>query len=365
MQNLNLEKKIIFIFTPGPIGGAEKVVIGGVKALLEMGKKVELWVIKEERVPHIAEVFKDHLNAEGLNYKEFKCKSVYDKALIKELRSSLRSQTNSIIHAHGFKAAFYSYFAKSKINKFVITHHGKTGHTFKVRLYEFIELQVMKRADHIIAVSKEMKKGLTASKLNESKISVIENFLTITPSQFTLKERPSHLRLLFVGRLSPEKGCDVLVKAFKKLTNKNISLTIAGDGIEKNKLESSSENFNVQFLGFQKNINELMLNHDILVMPSYTEGQPLTLIEACCLGIPVIASNVGGIPELIKDKENGILFTAGDSTKLAEILENIETLFEGIKTHSQNRREEFMTRFSPKTWAKNTAKIYDSVINQL
>ena len=135
-----------------------------------------------------------------------------------------------------------------------------------------------------------------------------------------------------VGRLSEEKGMDILVDAMPRILSEFPSLTllIAGVGPLKNLLERRARDqgvgAHIHFLGYRNDIERLLRDIDLLVMPSKTEGFPLVLLEAMASGVPVVASNVGGIPEIVSDRNEGILVPPGDSMLLVdpviEILKN-------------------------------------------
>jgi glycosyltransferase involved in cell wall biosynthesis len=361
-------KKVIFLFTPGPIGGAEKIVLYGVKSLIEAKIDVEIWVIKEERVPHIAEAFIKLLSAEGIKPTIFSSHQIYDRGLLKQLKTSFSEKRPDIIHAHGFKAAFYAHFTTPKAAKLVITHHGKTGHTLKVKIYEFIEDQIMKRSDAVIAVSQDMKNVLSVSGIDKNKIMVVENFMTTK----VLTKKPTDtmpLKLLFVGRLSPEKGCSVLIDAMKLVQKDDFCLTILGDGLEREMLQKKVKDLElsgaITFAGFKQNVNDYLSICDAIVMPSFREGQPLSLIEACCMGVPVIASNVGGIPELVMENQNGHLCAPGNPQDLSQALIKLLSNIKGLSTAAEALSSSYVERFSSQTWAKKTISIYESVLSHL
>lgn len=347
--------KTVMLFFPGPLGGAEMVVAQGFKALLELGLNIELWIIGESRALHAINQFQTLV--EGLPTKTFYCESIIDFKLMRELSVQFKNKEISLIHAHGFKACVYAKITRAH-QKLILTHHGKTAHTLKVRIYEFIEEMIMRRADRVISVSQGMKDVL-AKKAIES--ILIENFLTMTDAPQS-KKGDLPLKFIFVGRLSPEKGCRYLVEAMKDLANNNISLTIVGDGIERDQLQRMANPHNTQFLGFRKDISELLNQHHILVMPSLREGLPLTLIEATCNGLPVIATNVGGIPSLITHQLNGILIPPADVSELKKAIIEMRQKLGRFSNNAQALAPEFKKRFSSKQWAKKTAALY-SVVN--
>lgn len=364
MLKLN-DHKIIFLFTPGPIGGAEKVVIGGIEALRHSGLNVELWLIREERVHHVPDAFIELASQSNITCRTFSSHSIFDLNLLMELRKAFNEAAPTIVHAHGFKAAFYGKL--SAPGTFIITHHGKTGHTLKVRIYEFLELLMMKRSAAVIAVSNEMKNMLVSSGVESKKVHLVENFLTLKPAPRDAING-NKLDLLFVGRLSPEKGCQVLIEALIKMNDPEIKLTVLGDGVERqnlaNMVNNSSSKDKITFLGFTKEVAQHMSKADALVMPSFREGQPLTLIEACIMGLPVIASNVGGIPELVRNNQNGFLFEAGNVNDLIEKLVKFKNNKVALNKSAEEMKKSYSERFDSETWSRNTQKIYQTVLSQ-
>lgn len=132
-------------------------------------------------------------------------------------------------------------------------------------------------------------------------------------------------QLIFVGRLSKEKGISDLLKAMTLVKDLNIELTIVGSGGEEEKIKEfihkNKLNRKVKLMGYIAWGTDLfseMQRSDCLILPSYNEGLPMVILEGMSNGIPAIASNVGGIPEVIEDDINGLLFQAGDYRGLAD-----------------------------------------------
>jgi glycosyltransferase involved in cell wall biosynthesis len=137
------------------------------------------------------------------------------------------------------------------------------------------------------------------------------------------------IRLLYVGRLSPEKGIPILLRAATKLAC-DYELRLAGSGQQEVELKSLASALGVQhkvhFLGpisWGDALFDLMRSSDILILPSHTEGLGLVLLEAMSQGLPVVASDVGGIPEVVRDGVTGLLFPAGDADALAAAISKL------------------------------------------
>ncbi|MBK27040.1 MAG: hypothetical protein CME70_23755 [Halobacteriovorax sp.] len=364
---MNLNMKVIQLFVPGPMGGAEKVLLSGVKALKDLGFETEIWVIQEYRVPYCADDFLTEANELGLKTKVFICYSKFDRKLKKGLTKKLIEANPAIVHAHGFKAALYGHLCSPKAAKFLITHHGITSHTLKVKIYEAIEKWTMKKAHKVIAVSEMMRIDLERRGVPAHKIQVVENLLSM---KVTPRETPQNkeLELVYVGRLSFEKGVHILIKALKKLPVLiPFNLVIVGDGKERENLEEYTAELGiqdrVQFVGFQKDVKKFLKKADALVIPSLREGLPMTLIEACCMGLPVVGSRVGGIPLLVEDEHNGLLFKVEDADELSLKLRVLDDEKRLYLERALKESEKFLKRFSPNNWAENTLAVYNSSLS--
>jgi len=149
----------------------------------------------------------------------------------------------------------------------------------------------------------------------EDKIMVLNNF--VNSENLTVDPGTKEEYYCYVGRLSPEKGVDLLLNAAAELPD--YKLKIIGAGPLEDRLLSGRENSNVEFLGYKtgKELRTIISGSKFIIVPSnWFENNPLIILESLCLGTPVIGSDIGGIPELIKPGFNGILFTADNTDEL-------------------------------------------------
>lgn len=168
------------------------------------------------------------------------------------------------------------------------------------------------------------------------------------------------LRLLFVGRLSEEKGILDLLDAVGRLKNPGIILKIVGEGKERNRIEEEIKRLDIGdrtellgYVGWGNQLFNLMSSSDCLVLPSYNEGLGMVLLEAMANGTTVVASNVGGIPDIVTDGVNGLLFEAGNVNELSnkiDMLYNNRVLLmkmseNSIKVARDNARDKQLTKF--------------------
>jgi glycosyltransferase involved in cell wall biosynthesis len=179
--------------------------------------------------------------------------------------------------------------------------------------------------------------------LTAEKISIIHSGVELNRYHITAKKRqqkkkelgisPDSLVVGFVGWLIPIKGVTYLIKAMAEVVQRhpNSLLVLVGKGDEKGeeeiKLKEQVENLgladNVRFLGWRPDVDEIMGCFDIFVLPSLNEGMGRVLVEAMSAGLPIVASRVGGIPDLVKHGENGLLVPPADAGALERAISDL------------------------------------------
>jgi len=190
-----------------------------------------------------------------------------------------------------------------------------------------------KKTERFIAVSTEMVQALLKAGIAPENLALISNGIELTAPCIT---NPSALRkqvsgdsegpvVLFVGRLVKEKGLDRLLRVWASLPgHETMLLLIVGDGPLKEDLESQAKKLrllpSVRFLGHQADVSKFYSIADLFVLPSKTEGMSNSLLEAMAAGLPVVASNVGGNKDVIKDQQSGFLVDWEDTKLCAGIL---------------------------------------------
>jgi len=159
----------------------------------------------------------------------------------------------------------------------------------------------------------------------------------VSPEQFEPRRHEGRgSRLLFVGRLAAVKGLPVLLEAVAHLAKdrQDVTLVVAGDGPDRAKLEAQAKRLGigsrVEFRGYQSQaqVREVLRQTDVFAMASFAEGVPVVLMEAMAAGVPVIATRIAGVPELVEDGVSGFLVPPGEPQTIAEkaamLLDNAE-----------------------------------------
>jgi glycosyltransferase involved in cell wall biosynthesis len=233
------------------------------------------------------------------------------------------SKKYDLIHAHWIVSALIASLTKFLLKKPCIytSHHGKLAEIKWLRIF----LPLINKLDKIIAVSSALKDGWLKQGIPDNKIIVLPNSIDIRRYDYSRKGARRN-QLLYVGRLTKEKGCNYLIEALKLIVKKipSIKLKFVGDGPAKNYLQKLTIRFdlhhNVCFEGFKPR-NEVISYYresDLFILPSLSEGTPLTILEAMAVGIPIIATSVGGIPEILGGC--GILVPPEHPEKLAKAI---------------------------------------------
>ena len=236
-----------------------------------------------------------------------------------------------IVHAHwlipqGLVAVAAKLFLR-RPPALLCTAHGSDLYGLKGALFSALKRLVMRRSDAISMVSQAMKEHAVALGADPGKISVISMGVD-TANTFTSGKHsaPSNNELLFVGRLTPQKGLDLLIRAMPHVVKNHpdATLTVVGRGPQEKALQVLSETLGVaqsiKFLGAIANekLPELYRNATAAVFPSVTaEGFGLVCVEALACECPVIASDIPATREIVQNGETGFLFKQGDIDDLA------------------------------------------------
>ena len=205
-------------------------------------------------------------------------------------------------------------------------------------------------------------------KISTDKIIVIPNGVDKSVLKISKNRSLSHdsINLLFIGRLDPQKGVDILLYSFQEISNKypsmyrHIKLTIIGDGPLRNQYEKLARRLdvirNVKFLGriSQEEKQKYLAESDLLIVPSRSESFPLVVLEGMGAGLPVIGTSVGGISEQITDGETGVLIQPEDTKALANAIIKLLNAPEDMKRMGIAGRKRVEENF---TWEKRVEKI--------
>nr|NJM03241.1 glycosyltransferase family 4 protein [Desulfobacula sp.] len=242
-----------------------------------------------------------------------------------------------------------SFFASFAVARMVAYHRKKLTWQYKVNRF--------------IALTEFGKNKFIEADFPANKIIVKPNFVE-DPLKSEKSIHPNRNgKALFVGRLSPEKGVDILNKAWKNI---HYPLEIAGTGPLFSELKKNSPD-NITFLGqlSKEEVTHKMMESSFLIMPSICyEGFPLVIVEAFACGLPVLASRLGSMEEIIQDGITGMHFKAGDADDLAEKVSAMLASPERLIQMGINARNEYETKYTPEKNYELLMDIYNKVIEE-
>jgi glycosyltransferase involved in cell wall biosynthesis len=290
--------------------------------------------------------FRDALREAGVPCESFdrERRLAYPAALL-ALARSLRRERIDLLHVHLFEPSVIGLLAGvlAGTRARVLTRHYSDYHTRIDRPWHVRLDQLCTRLAHVvIAVSRHTAEHLTGVEgAPARKVRVILNGVDLERARISSPDAPRRLRqelgggaqlLLVPARLHPEKGHSHLFRALPELRQRckqPFLVLVAGDGPFRAEYEREVAALGVsdlvRFLGFRHDMPDLMAAADLVVLPSVTEAFGLVLTEALFLGTPVVATRVGGVPEIIADGVDGVLVPPGDSAALAAAIGGLLT----------------------------------------
>jgi len=224
---------------------------------------------------------------------------------------------------------------------------------------------------YFIAISRAVLKEWVRAGLPEYKIKIIYDGLSgivdkSNDENYFLKN-PSIIYLLFAGRLKKQKGVNILIDALKILKSENWKLSIVGNGPEMKKLKimaiKKGLSEKITFYGFRENIRDFYRSHDILIVPSMKEEFGLVILEAMEFGVPVIGSDSGGIPEIIKNERDGLLFEPGNPVSLSASIKYLIKNPEKRVSIGLKGMEKVKRIFSENDFREKLIETYDDILN--
>ena len=301
-----------------------------------------------------------------------------DPGVLKALADLVERLRPDIVQTHAVKSHFLARRANlHRMAPWVAFHHGYTWPTLRARFYNQLDRWSLRAPSKVVTVSLPFRKQLTANGVDPSKIYTVHNAI---PSDWGTRNFDSAtakaLRqsfgigedrrvILIVGRLSREKDHLTLLEAARLVLDAGVPahVLIVGEGPERPRIEEAVRRLNmtdrVTLAGHQSSAESCYWIADLAVLSSLTEGSPNALLEAMAAGIPVVATRVGGIPEIVADGESALLVnprqTGEMSRAMLRILQNEPDLAQRLV---ERGRELIRERHAPESRASRIVAIY-------
>ncbi len=311
---------------------------------------------------------------------------VKDFAASVNLYRHLRKNKYHIVHTHNSKAGFIGRLSARLAGVPVIIHtvHGFAFHDqeplWRRMLFRNLERAASKWCDRMIFISEPLIDWALREKITSAeKIVKIYSGIDLDRFKPVSSEDKKQARIKWginpdapvagiVSKLWEGKGHKILLKAFEELIKEmsEAKLFIVGEGYLEEELKSCAEEWGLSesiiFTGFKSEVSEVMSCFDISVLPSYFEGMGRVLLEAMAMKIPVVASNVGGIPDIVKNNENGILVNPGNVSELAEAMKKLLTNPELSMSMGEWGHKKVTEAFSAESMCEKILSVYSDCL---
>jgi len=365
--------RVLHLVDSAGMYGAERVILTLLEEVKSSSYPGILGCIRETdaEVPSVAE----EARFIGIPVIYFTMRRGFNPFGIHRILRFIKENNIRIVHSHGYKTNIFLGALFAKKFKTLSTIHGWSKNTagLKAKLYDFFDVQALKRIDLLMAVSNGIAKDLIHYGVRSDKIKVVHNGLKINKiwphyNPIEMGEKCSESGgvpiLGTLGRLARVKGHENLIRSIPLLLSEfgPCKLVIGGSGSMKCELdklitELQLENY-VQLIGYVKDVWKFLSMIDVFVLPSLSEGLPMSLLEAMAFGKPVVASSVGGIPEAILSPEDGVLIPPGDPMAIARAVAMVLRQPEKMNSIGTSAREVVRSRFSAEVMATKYLEVY-------
>jgi glycosyltransferase involved in cell wall biosynthesis len=309
----------------------------------------------------------------------------FDTKIERGLRQVVEFEEPDIIQTHGVKSHFLiRYCGLWRNYRWLAFHHGYTATDAKMLAYNQLDRFSLKAAGRVVTVCEAMARDLIARGISRDKISVLHNSVNAAEaglfhdgSEVTLRRSlgigPDERVVLSVGRLSREKGHADLIPAIadlkKSYRSHKVKLAVVGDGPERLRLEQAADEYGLKhdaiFVGHIANVLPYYKIADVFALPSLSEGSPNVLLEAMAARTPVVATAVGGVPEIITSGVNGLLVAPRDGTAMASAIKRVLQNSRLRQTLIDSAVDTIIRHHSPEARVLSLTKIYAELAEDL
>jgi len=361
--------KILHVTAPAPVGGLERVVLGLVSGLQRAGHEPRVAAILDPgvtdhpllRALETAGVPAHPIHVAGRQY-------AMERARIEEIG---RAHGVEVMHTHGYHPDVIDGSVARRIGVPVVsTVHGFTGGGWRNRFYEWLQIRAYRRFDGVIAVSAPIVDRVTAGGVAPARVHHLPNAWVELPGVKVLDRTAARdalgvprggVRIGWVGRVSPEKGPDVMIEALAHLKRPHVQLSMVGDGPALKHVQAQAKQLGVDgqvtWHGLVADAGRLLAACDAVVLSSRTEGTPIILFEAIAARVPVVTTAVGGIPAVVSERE-AVLIPPEDPAALARGIMRALDDRAGALARATAASERVAFKFAVGPWIERHVQLY-------
>ena len=308
--------KVLHVISSLGIGGAERLISDMLPQMKATGVDVSLLVYRR-----LYNDFEKKLEDAGVNIISLEVKSNYNPRIVFSLVNAIKGF--DVIHVHLFPALYQVALANTFVHKRLIyTEHSTTNKRRNKIVFRNLERIVYEKYSSIVSVSDDVQKSLMRwLNIHDHRFIVIRNGIDLKSYNIPPKKGDYPVNLLMISRFVPAKDQETVIRAMR-LIDKKVHVVFVGDGETKQLCEELARKIGVaercHFVGSQSNIPHYISKADVGILSSHWEGLPISSLEMMAGGLPVIASDVEGLRQVIGGA--GVLFKERDDQELADIV---------------------------------------------
>jgi glycosyltransferase involved in cell wall biosynthesis len=362
---------VLHILAPGAVGGLERVVRSLAAGHTALGHRVPVVVVLEpasSEHPFVHAL--RHARLEVITLPVAPRAYLAERAAFAAVCGRVRPD---VVHTHGYRADLVDAGVARRLGiPTVTTVHGFTGGDWKNRLYEGLQRRALPRFDAVVAVSQAMDKRLRRAGVPTDRLHTIRNawddtviFLDREAARRQLGVADGGLRMGWVGRMSHEKGPDLLLEALALLGDVPVALSMIGEGDGHRGLRQRAETLGVGDLttwhGAVPEAAALLPAFDVFVLSSRTEGTPMVLFEAMAAGVAIVASAVGGVPDVVSPAE-AILVPTEDPCAIAGAIRDVLRDPASARERARAARRRLEREFAARPWLERHEALYRALV---
>lgn len=362
--------RVLHVVAPARAGGLESVVLQLTTGLRARGHDARVAAVLDPSQAS-AHPFIEALEEAGVPVHRIVVGTREYRAERAAVAQLMQSHDIDVLHTHGYRPDVVDGgVARSLKRAHVVTLHGFVGGSWRGRVYEWLQVRAAVRAHAAIAVSAPIAERLTRAG-GEATTYLLRN--AVTPNASALDRAASRAALAlptdavlvgWVGRLSFEKGPDLFVEALAR-TGDHVHGVFVGDGPLREPLLALADERGVahrlHFTGMRPQASRYLAAFDVLALTSRTEGTPMVLLEAMWAGVPIVATAVGGVPDVLR-VDDALLCRAADVGALAEAVNRLVATPSLRASLSLRARDRVAHEFSPDGWLNAHVQLYQRFV---
>ncbi|QEG23494.1 glycosyltransferase [Mariniblastus fucicola] len=364
--------RVLHLINGEHFAGAERVQDLLAMALPQFGYEAGFACVKADKFPKV--------RRSSSPLYELNMKNKFDLLCYRNIAKIICDENYKLIHAHTPRSLLIGSLAARATDCPLIYHvHSPAGRDSERGLKNWINTKVetwaLSRVDRMICVSNSLMGYMESLGHPAVKLNVVSNGVAAI-DDLPHRDAPGKNDVWTLGTMAlfrPRKGVEVLLEALSILKNRGVKTHLRAVGqFETSEYESEVMNLvnrlgiadMITWTGFQTNVNEQIRKMDLFVLPSlYGEGLPMVVLESMANAVPVVASNVEGIPEAVRDNVDGLIFKPGDAKDLAAKVESMVGDSERWNSMSQSAYVRQRTCLSDISMAEGTSEVYSSLLN--